>query len=89
MFGVFFIVNHLNWRLYNLSQKDIAISSFDKDTVNVSSNFFYTLDATTKLIDSQFQATNDYGINWLSIQGIIGFVFLSALITLIINRFVK
>lgn len=88
-FTGFYIVNYFNWKSYALSKKDISIESFDKDSVNIASNFYYTLDATTKIIDSQFQATNNYGINWLSFQSLIGLIFLSALITLIINRFVK
>lgn len=89
VFILFFVINHQNWKSYELLNKDITISVFDKDTVNLSSNFYYTLDATTKLVDSQFQATTNYGMLWLSIQSIVGFIFLSALVTIILNRFVK
>mgnify|MGYP006430977091 CR=1 FL=1 len=89
IFLLFFIINYMNWAKYELLTKDLSISVYDKNTVNVSSNFYYTLDATTKLVDSQFQATSNFGMLWLSFQSIIGFIFLSALITIILNRFVK
>lgn len=89
IFIVFFIVNYVNWNKYELCPKDMSISVYDKDHVNVASNFYYTLDATTKLVDSQFQATTNFGMFWLTFQGILGFVFLSALVTIILNRFVK
>lgn len=89
IFILFFAINYYNWSKYELAQKDIAISVYDKDSVNFASNFYYTLDATTKFVDSQFQATTNYGMIWLSLQSIVGFVFLSALVTIILNRFVK
>lgn len=89
MFILFYIVNYLNWSKYELTQKDLTIIAYDKDSVNIASNFYYTLDTTTKLIDSQFQATTNYGMIWLSLQSIVGFIFLSALVTIILNRFVK
>jgi len=88
-FIIFFSINYSQWNNYKLIQKDLAIEAFDKDTVNITSNLFYTLDATTKLVDSQFQPSSDFGMNWLVIQGIAGFILLSALITILINRFVK
>lgn len=89
IFLLFFVINYRNWAKYELSQKDLAISVYNKDSVNVASNFYYTLDATTKLVDSQFQATTNFGMAWLSIQSVVGFIFLSALVTIILNRFVK
>jgi len=89
IFILFFLVNYKNWEKYDLHPKDLSINVYNKDTVNISSNFYYTLDATTKLVDSQFQATTNYGMVWLSFQSVIGFIFLSALVTIILNRFVK
>lgn len=89
IFVLFFLINYLNWTKYELADKDLKISVYSKDTVNIASNFYYTLDVTTKLVDSQFQATSNYGMIWLSFQSIIGFIFLSALATIILNRFVK
>jgi len=89
IFILFFAINYCNWAKYELAQKDLAISVYDKDSVNIASNFYYTLDATTKLVDSQFQATTNYGMIWLSVQSIVGLIFLSALVTIILNRFVK
>lgn len=89
IFLLFFLINYINWGRYELLPKDLSISVYHKDSVNVASNFYYTLDATTKLVDSQFQASNNFGMLWLSFQSIIGFIFLSALVTIILNRFVK
>jgi hypothetical protein len=86
---LFFVINYRNWPKYQLTQKDLAISVYDRDSVNMASNFYYTLDVTTKLVDSQFQATTNYGMFWLTFQSIVGFIFLSALVTIILNRFVK
>jgi hypothetical protein len=88
-FSAFYLFNYINWNAYQLKEKDLVIDSFASDSVNYSSNFYYTLDVTTKLIDSQFQATSNYGMTIFSIQSIVAFVFLSALSTIIINRFVK
>lgn len=89
VFITFFFINQSNWKSYDLEKKDLAIQVFCKDSSNVSSNIYYTLDATTKLVDSQFQATSNKGMVWLSIQNLCGFILLSALITIILNRFVK
>ncbi len=89
IFILFFAINYCNWSKYELTQKDLAINVYDKDSVNMASNFYYTLDATTKLVDSQFQATTNYGMVWLTLQSVVGFIFLSALVTIILNRFVK
>jgi hypothetical protein len=89
VFVTFFFINQHNWKDYDLKQKDLAINVFCKDSSNVSSNIYYTLDATTKLVDSQFQATSNEGMIWLTFQNLCGFILLSALITIILNRFVK
>lgn len=89
VFISFFFINQSNWKNYDLQKKDLAINAFCKDSSNVSSNIYYTLDATTKLVDSQFQATSNAGMIWLTVQNIFGFILLSALITIILNRFVK
>lgn len=89
VFLSFFFINQSNWKSYDLAKKDIAINVFCKDSSNISSNVYYTLDATTKLVDSQFQAKSNKGMIWLTIQNLFGFILLSALITIILNRFVK
>ncbi len=89
VFTAFFIHNKYNWQSYKFVSKGVDIQGIRTDSTNVSSNLFYTLEATTKLIDSQLQPTSEYGISWLLIQSIVGFVLLSALVTIIINRFVK
>ncbi|QGY44725.1 hypothetical protein GM418_13925 [Maribellus comscasis] len=88
-FLIFFSVNYSKWQSYSLAQKDISIEAFNPDSVSFTSNFFYTLDVTTKLIDSQFQPKSDVGMFWLSFQSIFAFILLSALITLLVNRFVR
>ena len=88
-FLIFFSVNYNNWQSYSLAQKDICIEAFNPDSVSITSNFFYTLDVTTKLIDSQFQPKSDVGMFWLSFQSIFAFILLSALLTILVNRFVK
>lgn len=88
-FIFFLYVNHSKWLMYRVCERDVPILSFHSDSANISSSIFYTLDATTKLIDSQMQPTSDLGMTWLSIQGVFGFLLLSGLITIILNKFVK
>jgi hypothetical protein len=88
-FITFFSINYKYWENYALAKKDVAIESFNTDSATVASSFFYTLDVTTKLIDSQIQPRSSLGMFSLSIQSILAFVLLSALITLLLNRFVK
>ncbi len=88
-FSFFFYMNHSNWNSYSVKTRDVLINSFQTDTANIKSSIYYTLDATTKLIDSQMQPTTDLGMAWLSIQGVFGFLLLSGLITIILNKFVK
>lgn len=88
-FSFFFYKNHLNWKEYGLVKKDLAIDSFNPLEPNLSSTLYYTLDCTTKLIDSQFQATTNFGMGWLTAQSFFGFFLLSALLTIIINKFVR
>lgn len=85
----FFFVNMYNWTNYSLKEKDICIDAFHPDSTGVVSNLFYTMDVTTKLVDSQFQPTSNIGMFWLSFQSIVAFILLSGLITILINRFVK
>lgn len=89
VFVTFLCVNYCNWESYGLQEKDMSIDSFRSDSVTLVSNFMYTVDVTTKLVDSQFQPTTDFGMCWLTFESIISFVLLSALITLIVNRFVR
>ena len=89
IFSFFFYKNHNNWNSYKFVEKGKVIEGFSTDSTNVTSNLFYTLEATTKLIDSQLQPTSSLGMNWLLIQSLLGFILLSALVTIIINRFVK
>ena len=85
----FFLINKYNWASYSLEKKDICIEAFNPDSVNIASNLLYTMDVTTKLIDSQFQPSSNTGMFWLSFQSVVAFILLSALITILINRFVK
>lgn len=85
---VAFVVNYKFWGKYDMKSKDVYISSFDADSVNMASNLFYTVDATTKLIDSQMQPTSDFGMSMLTAQSVLTFVLLSALITILANRFI-
>jgi len=87
-FAGFYLLNYFFWNSYQLSSKDVSISSFNKDSVSVLADFYYTAEATTKLIDSQIQPTSDFGMNMLTLQSIMTFVLLSALITVIANRFI-
>jgi hypothetical protein len=89
IFISFFLINAHNWKDYSLQKKDIKIEAFNSDSSNFHSNFFYTLDATTKIVDSQFQATSNNGMVWLTIENLFGFILLSGLITIILNRLVK
>lgn len=89
IFLLFFSINSCNWKSYKLVQKDLSISSFNSDSSNLQSNFLYTLDATTKIVDSQFQATSHSGMNWLTLESIVGFILLTGLVTIIFNRFIK
>jgi len=85
----FLYVNHTKWIEFAISKRDVSLQSFDSKSANIQSSIFYTLDATTKLIDSQMQPTSNTGMIWLSIEGLFGFVLLSGLITIILNKFVK
>lgn len=89
LFVTFFFVNSSNWKEYSFEKKDIKIEAFNPDSATVESNLLYTLDVTTKLIDSQFQPRSNIGMFWLTFQSIFAFILLSALITILINRFVK
>lgn len=88
-FAFFFWKNYVNWELYGLVQKDLKIETFNANSPNLRANFYYTLDSITNIIDSQFQATTNYGMLWLTIQSVFGFVVLTALITIILNKFVR
>lgn len=88
-FSFFFYKNYNNWLNYGLVKKDLKIESFNPELPNYSSTFYYTLDSTTKLVDSQFQATTEFGMAWLTAQSFFGFFLLSALLTIIINKFVR
>jgi hypothetical protein len=83
-----FTVNYSFWNKYKLEKKDVKLLSFDPDTVSIASNIFYTAEATTKLIDSQIQPTSDFGMIMLAFQSMLTFVLLSALITILANRFI-
>ncbi|HMG68690.1 MAG TPA: hypothetical protein VK588_13420 [Chitinophagaceae bacterium] len=89
IFCSFYFLNAAKWKSYDLHFKDVEISSFNKDSSTIQANFLYTLDATTKIVDSQFQARSYSGMSWLTFQNIVGFILLSGLVTIIINRFVK
>lgn len=89
VFGLSYITNYLLWPKYNLKQKDILIETFQPDSVNHAINALYTMDVTTKLVDSQIQPTSITGMNLLALQSIIAFILLTGLITILVNKFVK
>lgn len=89
VFGLFFYNNHNKWSLFELEKRDVELNNFNADSSSFETTFYYTLDATTKLVDSQMHPKSFEGMMWLSFQGIIGFLLLSLLITIIINKFVK
>ena len=89
VFGLFFYNNHKNWESFELEKRDVELNNFKPDSSSIETTFYYTLDATTKLVDSQIQPKSYEGMMWLSFQGVIGFILLSLLITIIINKFVK
>jgi uncharacterized protein YjbI with pentapeptide repeats len=89
IFFLFFYSNHKNWASFALEKRDVTLNNFNPDSSSLETTFYYTLDATTKLVDSQIQPRSYEGMMWLSFQGVVGFVLLSLLITIIINKFVK
>ena len=89
VFSAFFCINHQKWRKYNLEKKDVDIACFNKDTPNVYSSLFYTLDGTTKVVDSQMHPKSNEGMVWLSIQGVFGLFLFGGLITIVQNKYVK
>lgn len=88
-FSTFFSINEHNWKNYCLSVKDVHIDAFNPDSCTNAANIFYTLDATTKLVDCEFHPTSHLGMTWLTIQGIFGFFLLSGLITILLNKYIK
>lgn len=89
VFCFFGFKNYTNWTVYDVEKRDVEINSFKPDSSSIETTFYYTLDATTKLIDSQMQPKSMEGMLWLSLQGVVGFILLSCLITIILNKFVK
>lgn len=86
------MINFVFWKEYGFHEKDFPINSFNVENVEIVSpiaNIYFTADAMTQLVDSQFQPSTDFGMTFLSIQGFSGFILLSFLITVLINRFVK
>lgn len=88
-FVFFFILNLIFWNNYVLCHKDFPIQSFVPEKYDVKANLFFTADVMTQLVDSQFQPSSNFGMAMLSFQGFSGFILLSFLITVLINRFVK
>lgn len=86
---LFFILNSYLWKDYVLTFKDVSNSYMNLSSFDLLSVLMYTLDATTKLVDSQLYPCSETGIIFLSIQGAVGFILLSFLITVLLNRFVK
>jgi hypothetical protein len=89
VFVFFWALNFKYWNAFAFDKKDLKIESFSPDSANIISSGLYTLDVTTKLVDSQFQPTSSVGMYWLAAESICAFILLSALVTLILNRFVK
>ena len=89
IYGIFYSINLRYWCEYGFHEKDFAIASFSAENISFIANIFFTADAMTQLVDSQFQPQTDFGMSMLTIQGFSGFILLSFLITVLINRFVK
>lgn len=89
IYGVFYFTNLKYWSEYGFHEKDFAIVSFCPKQISPIANIFFTADAMTQLVDSQFQPQTDFGMSMLTLQGFTGFILLSFLITVLINRFVK
>ena len=89
VFIIFGYINHIFWDNYHLELRDVKSVQFFSDTTHIIANIFYTFECTTSLIDSQLQPTTNIGMSLLTIQGIVGFIFLSGLVTILINIFVK
>ncbi|WP_372752695.1 pentapeptide repeat-containing protein [Mariniflexile sp.] len=89
LYGVFYFTNLNYWNEYGFHEKDFAIASFSSENISPIANIFFTADAMTQLVDSQFQPQTDFGMYMLTMQGFSGFILLSFLITVLINRFVK
>jgi hypothetical protein len=89
IYGIFYFTNLNYWSEYGFHQKDFAIASFCPNRISPIANIFFTADVMTQLVDSQFQPQTDFGMSMLTIQGFSGFILLSFLITVLINRFVK
>lgn len=92
VYGMFYLINFLFWKDYGFHVKDFPIHSFNSENAEMVSpiaNLYFTADAMTQLVDSQFQPSTNFGMTFLSLQGFSGFILLSFLITVLINRFVK
>lgn len=89
VFISFTIINYKNWPSYNLQSDGELIEGFNAAEPNITSSMYYTFEATTKLINTHLQTTSLIGMGWLLAQSLFGFMLFSALITIILNRFVK
>lgn len=90
IFIIFLYINNIYWNDYQLILRDVgSMDFFNDNTSYYIANIFYTFECMTSLIDSQLQPTSNLGMILLSIQSIIGFIFISGLITILINRFLK
>lgn len=87
-FGCFFL-NKTFWNLYELHEKDFAIQYFYSTEYSNYANLYYTTDVLTKAVDSQFQPYSNFGMIFYLIQGSIGVIYFSLLVTVLINKFVK
>lgn len=89
IFFMCFLYNKDNWQLYNFHERDFNIEDFTYSSYSHYANLFYTLDVLTKSVDSQFQPSSNFGMIAYSVQGGIGLIFFSLLVTVLINKFVK
>lgn len=86
--GCFFL-NKIFWSQYELHEKDFAIQYFNSTDYSNYANLYYTTDVLTKAIDSQFQPCSNFGMFFYLLQGSIGIIYFSLLVTVLINKFVK
>lgn len=89
IFSGCFFVNRVFWCDYLLCKKDLEIEYFCPTVYSDYANLYYTTDVLTKAIDSQFQPSSNFGMILYLIQGGIGLIFFSLLVTVLINKFVK
>lgn len=89
MLSIFTWINYHLWDKYNLHSTIYSLPVFDSKIPNLVTSFYYTYSATANILDSQIYPQSDCGICLLIMQNIFGFVMFSALIAIILKKFVR